>query len=187
MAEAQSIRIRGEALKDNARVIELTVAQRWTGQPPQTILGDRGAVPFFNLGQGASEPAKAGSAGALGQGSRPHPGPLQQARLGELATLCARIRKRMRMGERGQAAAPSLRGDAISGVPSPQRGEGQGEGALAARAGSSIRQQPNPTAPLSSRRVPRHRLARRFRPANRPNGRLAPHRKCGRAPDARGG
>jgi regulator of protease activity HflC (stomatin/prohibitin superfamily) len=59
VAEAQSIRIRGEALKDNARVIELTVAQRWTGQPPQTILGDRGAVPFFNLGQGASEPAKA--------------------------------------------------------------------------------------------------------------------------------
>ncbi len=59
VAEAQSIRIRGEALKDNARVIELTVAQRWTGQPPQTILGDRGAVPFFNLSQGASEPAKA--------------------------------------------------------------------------------------------------------------------------------
>ncbi len=59
VAEAQSIRIRGEALKDNARVIELTVAQRWTGQPPQTILGDRGAVPFFNLGHGASEPAKA--------------------------------------------------------------------------------------------------------------------------------
>ena len=50
-AEAKSIRIRGEALKDNARVIELTLAQRWTGQPPQTILGERGAVPFFNLSQ----------------------------------------------------------------------------------------------------------------------------------------
>ncbi len=58
VAEAQSIRIRGEALKDNARVIELTLAQRWTGQPPQTILGDRGAVPFFNLSQGAGEAAK---------------------------------------------------------------------------------------------------------------------------------
>ncbi len=48
-AEAQSIRVRGEALKDNARVIELTLAQRWSGHPPQTILGDRGAVPFFNI------------------------------------------------------------------------------------------------------------------------------------------
>ncbi len=53
-AEAQSIKVRGEALKDNARVIELTLAQRWTGHPPQTILGDRTAVPFFNLGQNAS-------------------------------------------------------------------------------------------------------------------------------------
>ena len=34
-------------------------------------------------------------------------------------------------GEREQAAALSLREDAISGVPSPQRGEGQGEGGLA--------------------------------------------------------
>ena len=59
VAEAQSIRIRGEALKDNARVIELTVAQRWSGHPPQTILGDRGAVPFFNLSRPADEPSKA--------------------------------------------------------------------------------------------------------------------------------
>jgi hypothetical protein len=58
-AEAQSIRVRGESLKDNARVIELTVAQRWTGQPPQTILGDRGAVPFFNLSHTAGEAPKA--------------------------------------------------------------------------------------------------------------------------------
>jgi regulator of protease activity HflC (stomatin/prohibitin superfamily) len=49
-AEAQGIRVRGEALKDNERVIELTIAQRWSGQPPQTVLGDRGAVPFFNIG-----------------------------------------------------------------------------------------------------------------------------------------
>jgi regulator of protease activity HflC (stomatin/prohibitin superfamily) len=58
-AEAQGIRVRGEALKDNARVIELTLAQRWTGHPPQTILGDRGAVPFFNLSHAAEEPSKA--------------------------------------------------------------------------------------------------------------------------------
>jgi regulator of protease activity HflC (stomatin/prohibitin superfamily) len=50
-AEALSIRVRGEALKENERVIDLTLAQRWSGQPPQTILGDRGAVPFFNIGQ----------------------------------------------------------------------------------------------------------------------------------------
>ncbi len=59
-AEAQGIRIRGEALKDNDRVIELTLAQRWTGHPPQTILGNQSAVPFFNIGQAppaAQQPA----------------------------------------------------------------------------------------------------------------------------------
>lgn len=56
-AEALGIRIRGEALKENERVIELTLAQRWSGQPPQTILGDRGAVPFFNIGPMAPVPA----------------------------------------------------------------------------------------------------------------------------------
>jgi regulator of protease activity HflC (stomatin/prohibitin superfamily) len=49
-AEAQGIRVRGDALKENQRVIDLTLAQRWSGQPPQTILGEHGAVPFFNLG-----------------------------------------------------------------------------------------------------------------------------------------
>ena len=58
-AEAQSIKIRGEALKDNARVIELTVAERWSGKTPQTILGDKAAVPFFNLSRPAEEPSKA--------------------------------------------------------------------------------------------------------------------------------
>ena len=57
-AEAQGIRVRGESLKDHERVIELTLAQRWTGQPPQTILGEHGAVPFFNIGT-ASAPAPA--------------------------------------------------------------------------------------------------------------------------------
>jgi regulator of protease activity HflC (stomatin/prohibitin superfamily) len=61
-AEAQAIRVRGEALREHERVIELTLAQRWTGQPPQTILGERGAVPFFNIGSAASQPG-------------PHPAP----------------------------------------------------------------------------------------------------------------
>ena len=58
-AEAQGIRVRGDALKENERVIELTLAQRWSGQPPQTILGDRGAVPFFNIGNGVSNQTQA--------------------------------------------------------------------------------------------------------------------------------
>ena len=49
-AEAQGIRVRGDALKENGRVIDLTLAQRWSGHPPQTILSDHGAVPFFNVG-----------------------------------------------------------------------------------------------------------------------------------------
>jgi regulator of protease activity HflC (stomatin/prohibitin superfamily) len=59
-AEAQGIRVRGESLKDNERVIELTLAQRWTGQPPQTILGNSAAVPFFNIGTDASRAAQGG-------------------------------------------------------------------------------------------------------------------------------
>jgi regulator of protease activity HflC (stomatin/prohibitin superfamily) len=48
--EAQAIRAKGAALKENPMVIELTLAQRWQGNPPQTILGDKSAtVPFFNL------------------------------------------------------------------------------------------------------------------------------------------
>ncbi|MBI4724160.1 MAG: hypothetical protein HY765_03985 [Rhodomicrobium sp.] len=59
-AEAQGIKVRGEALKENERVIDLTLAERWTGHPPQTILGDRGAVPFFNIGPAvpAARPAQ---------------------------------------------------------------------------------------------------------------------------------
>jgi regulator of protease activity HflC (stomatin/prohibitin superfamily) len=58
-AEAQSIRVRGDALKDNARVIELTLAQKWSGHPPQTILGERSAIPFFNIGQDSGAPSQA--------------------------------------------------------------------------------------------------------------------------------
>jgi regulator of protease activity HflC (stomatin/prohibitin superfamily) len=59
-AEAEGIKVRGAALKENERVIELTVAQRWSGHPPQTILGDRGgAVPFFNIGSAPGQPAPA--------------------------------------------------------------------------------------------------------------------------------
>jgi regulator of protease activity HflC (stomatin/prohibitin superfamily) len=58
-AEALGIRVRGAALKENERVIDLTLAQRWTGNPPQTVLGDHGAVPFFNINTTANTPAPA--------------------------------------------------------------------------------------------------------------------------------
>jgi regulator of protease activity HflC (stomatin/prohibitin superfamily) len=64
-AEAQSIKVRGDALKDRERVIDLALAQRWTGHPPQTILGgDHAAVPFFNIGAQAPAGAPAGAAPA---------------------------------------------------------------------------------------------------------------------------
>jgi hypothetical protein len=53
-AEARGITARGEALEKNERVIALTIAQRWNGQPPQTILGEKSALPFFNVGSNPS-------------------------------------------------------------------------------------------------------------------------------------
>ena len=44
------IRVRGDALKENGLVIDLTLTQWWSGHQPQTILGDHGAAPFFNVG-----------------------------------------------------------------------------------------------------------------------------------------
>ncbi len=60
-AEARGLIVRGEALRTNDRVIDLTLAQRWNGQPPQTVIGDRGAVPFFNIGSGGATPAQPAS------------------------------------------------------------------------------------------------------------------------------
>ena len=48
-AEAQGIRVRGDAQGKRSRY-RPTLAQRWSGHPPQTILGEHVAVPFFNLG-----------------------------------------------------------------------------------------------------------------------------------------
>jgi regulator of protease activity HflC (stomatin/prohibitin superfamily) len=45
-ATAQAIRIRGEALRENQRLIELTIAERWDGKLPQ-ITG--GAMPLINM------------------------------------------------------------------------------------------------------------------------------------------
>lgn len=47
-ADAESIKIKNEALAQNPALIEYTKAQRWNGQLPSTILGGD-TIPFFNL------------------------------------------------------------------------------------------------------------------------------------------
>jgi hypothetical protein len=47
-AEADAIRARGEALRQNAGLIALTQAEKWNGVLPSTMIPG-GAVPFLNL------------------------------------------------------------------------------------------------------------------------------------------
>ena len=62
-----------------------------------------------------------------GKSSHPSPLPLsQQTRLGELAALSTRIRKRMRVG-RGECALSTAQ-RVIRAFPLPSAREGQGEG-----------------------------------------------------------
>ncbi|MCA9374314.1 prohibitin family protein [Candidatus Peregrinibacteria bacterium] len=46
-AEAESIRIQGEALKENADLIELKAVERWNGVLPAYMMGD--TIPLLNL------------------------------------------------------------------------------------------------------------------------------------------
>lgn len=46
-AEAESIRIQGEALKQNQDLVSLKAVERWDGKLPAYMLGD--SVPFLNL------------------------------------------------------------------------------------------------------------------------------------------
>lgn len=46
-AEAQSIRIRGDALRDNPGLVQLNAVDKWDGQLPTYMLG--GATPFINV------------------------------------------------------------------------------------------------------------------------------------------
>lgn len=48
-ANAESIRIRAEALANNPKLVELVKAERWDGKLPTTVMG--GAIPFFNVPQ----------------------------------------------------------------------------------------------------------------------------------------
>ena len=46
-AQAESMRIRANALQQNAKLVEYEAVQKWDGKLPQYMLG--GAVPFINL------------------------------------------------------------------------------------------------------------------------------------------
>jgi regulator of protease activity HflC (stomatin/prohibitin superfamily) len=54
-AQAEAIRAQGKALSENPRFIDYAIAKTWNGQPPQTILGGQGAVPFFQLSKPAGQ------------------------------------------------------------------------------------------------------------------------------------
>lgn len=47
-AEAQSLAIRGKALRENPGVVELNAIEKWDGKLP-TMMGGQGAVPFINV------------------------------------------------------------------------------------------------------------------------------------------
>jgi regulator of protease activity HflC (stomatin/prohibitin superfamily) len=52
-ANAAAIKLRGEAVAAYPKVIDMTLAEKWSGTPPQTVMGGTGAVPFFQLGSGS--------------------------------------------------------------------------------------------------------------------------------------
>jgi regulator of protease activity HflC (stomatin/prohibitin superfamily) len=52
-AEAESIRIRANALEANAKLVEWEAVQKWDGKMPQMMLGS-GATPFIQIPQTAS-------------------------------------------------------------------------------------------------------------------------------------
>lgn len=48
-ADAESIRIRAQALEQNAKLVEWEAVQKWNGQLPTYMIGGGGAVPFINV------------------------------------------------------------------------------------------------------------------------------------------
>jgi regulator of protease activity HflC (stomatin/prohibitin superfamily) len=49
-ADAEAIRIRGDALRDNPALVQLNAVDKWDGHLPTYMLG--GATPFINVPQG---------------------------------------------------------------------------------------------------------------------------------------
>lgn len=50
LAEAEAIREKSKALAQNAKLVELTKAEKWNGELPQNIYGSA-PVPFLDLTQ----------------------------------------------------------------------------------------------------------------------------------------
>ena len=49
-AEANAIKLKAEALKANKELIDLTIAEKWNGNVPQTVIGDKGSlVPLLKV------------------------------------------------------------------------------------------------------------------------------------------
>ncbi len=48
-ANAAALRLRGEAVTLYPQLINLSLSEKWTGQPPATIVNGQGTVPFFPL------------------------------------------------------------------------------------------------------------------------------------------
>jgi hypothetical protein len=48
-AEARAIQIKGDALRQNAQLVQLEAVNRWDGKLPVQMLGSA-PVPFLNLG-----------------------------------------------------------------------------------------------------------------------------------------
>lgn len=57
-AEAEAIRMKGEALRANRELIDLTIAEKWDGTVPQTVIqgnGGNSVVPLLNLSRDSSK------------------------------------------------------------------------------------------------------------------------------------
>ncbi|MBQ8708691.1 MAG: hypothetical protein IJ523_11445 [Succinivibrionaceae bacterium] len=63
-AEANAIKLKAEALKANKELVALTIAEKWNGSVPHTVLGEAsGVVPIFSVNANADGlGAKSGSA-----------------------------------------------------------------------------------------------------------------------------
>jgi regulator of protease activity HflC (stomatin/prohibitin superfamily) len=59
-AEAVSIAKRGQAIRENPQIVNLTLAERWSGTSPATVIGSGGstAAPFIKLDTGRSAEGK---------------------------------------------------------------------------------------------------------------------------------
>ena len=55
-AQAVSIRQRGAAIRENPQIVSFTLADRWSGDPPTTVIGGGATTaPFIKLDAGAGK------------------------------------------------------------------------------------------------------------------------------------